>query len=81
LWTLIPRTDYVLLQYNGFAVRQPEDYVELIRAGPAMVARASIGALKLGEHLQQIGGKAEVLYNNDGIGVLHVACPQGLAQC
>jgi hypothetical protein len=80
-WTLIPSTNYILWQYGGFAIRQPRYYADQIQNGPAMLAHASIGALKFGDLLQQVGHRSEVLYNDNKIVVLHVNCPQGLAQC
>jgi hypothetical protein len=80
-WTLIPKTDYVLWQYNGFGVRQPPYYAEQIRAGNEIVAQASVGALQFGDRLQQIWRKSEVLYDNSGIVVLRITCPNGIAQC
>jgi hypothetical protein len=80
-WSLIPQTDYVLWQYNGFAVRQPRDYAEALQGDSPLLAQASIGALRFGDLLQQVGRRSDVLYNDNGIVVLHVNCPRGLALC
>jgi hypothetical protein len=80
-WSLIPQTDYVLWQYGGFAVRQPRDYAEQLQGDSPILARASVGALRFGDLLQQIGRRSDVLYNDNGIVVLHVACARGLALC
>ncbi len=80
-WSLIPQTDYVIWQYSGFGVRQPPEYAENIRGGIPMLAKASIAAIEFGNHLQKIWNKSQILYNDNGIVVLHVTCANGLAQC
>lgn len=80
-WSLIPHADYVLWQYGGFAVRQPADYAAQIQTGNALLTQTSMAALQFAQRLQQLAHKSEVLYDNDGLILLHVVCPQGLAQC
>jgi hypothetical protein len=80
-WSLVPKTNYVIWQYGGFAVRQPPEYAGLIRSGIPMLVQASVAALQFGTRLQEIWHKSEVLYDNDGILVLRVTCPLGIAQC
>ena len=80
-WTLIPKTNYVLWQYDGYGVRTPEFYAYEIRTNAAFTAGAAIGALQFGAQLQKIINRSQIVYENNGIVVARIDCPKGVALC